>query len=271
MVIYIGAGLVAAWLIASLTLIVFARTLIYPFRPGISAAATVGIPRATAITFVGEDGTDLTAWIVPPSPGRPVILYFMGNGGSLPGDGPRLSEFVHRGFGIAAMNYRGAGGAPGKPTQEALTSDAVQFYDTLDTLIGQPVAPEDRIIYGSSLGAAVAVQLASRRETAALILEAPFNRMCEVAEHRFPIFPACLLLPYEHWASADLIGMITAPVLILHGDADQSIPLSQGQALFNAANQPKGMIVYPGGNHNDLRLYGAGIDAINFIENLAQN
>ena len=271
MILYLGAGLVAAWLIACVALIVFARTLIYPFRSGISASVPVGIPGAIAITFAAADNTELTAWIVPPSPGRPVILHFMGNGGSLAGDGPRLSEFVHRGFGIAAMNYRGAGGAPGKPSQQALTSDAVQFYDTLDTLIGQPVTPEDRIIYGSSLGAAVAVQLAARRKAAALILEAPFNRMCEVAAHRFPIFPACLLLPYEHWASADLIGQITAPVLILHGDADQSIPLSQGQALFNAANQPKRLIVYPGGNHNDLRLYGAGIDAIAFIDGLAGN
>ena len=246
MILYLGAGLVIIWLIACVALIVFARTLIYPFRPGISASATVGIPRATVVTFAAEDSTKLTAWVVPPNEGHPVILYFMGNGGSLPGDGPRLSEFVHRGFGIAAMNYRGAGGAPGKPSQRALTSDAVQFYDTPDTLIGQPVAPEDRIIYGSSLGAALSVQLAARREAAALILETPFNRMCEVAAHHYPIFPTCLLLPYERWASADLIGQFTAPVLFLHGDANATIPLSQGQALFDAANQPKRLIVYPG-------------------------
>ena len=269
MILYLGAGLVAAWLIACVALMVFARTLIYPFQRGIFASETVGIPRAKAVTFAAEDGTDLTVWLVPPRPGRPVILYFMGNGGSLPSDGPRLSEFVHRGFGVAALNYRGAGGAPGRPSQQALTSDAIQFYDSLDALIGQRIAAPDRVIYGSSLGAALSVQLAARREAAALILETPFNRLCEVAAHHFPIFPACLLLPYERWASAELIGQITAPVLILHGDADATIPLSQGQALFSAANEPKRLIVYRGGNHNDLRLYGAGIDTIGFIDGLA--
>lgn len=266
MMIYFGVGLVAAWLMACIALIVFARALIYPFERGVSASEAVGIPGATVAKFPAVDGTDLTVWIVPPREGRPTILYFMGNGGSLPSYGPRLNEFVRRGVGIAALNYRGAGGTPGKPSQKALTSDAIQFYDRLDVLIGQPILPENRIFYGSSLGAALAIQLAARRKTAALILETPFNRLCEVANLRFPIIPACLLMPYERWESADLIGQVSAPVLILHGDADASIPLSQGQALFEAASEPKRLIVYPGGHHNDLDVHGAMNDAIRFIE-----
>ena len=261
--------LAAVWLIAGLGMVIFARTLIYPFQSGISVAAPVGVPGARAKTIIAQDGLELTVWVVPPQDARPVILYFMGNAGSLPMSVPRLAEFALRGFGIAALNYRGAGGMPGSPSQNALTADALALYDALDSLIGTPVPSTRRVAFGTSLGTGLAVQLAARRPVAGLVLETPFSRLCEVAEFRFPIFPACVLLPYERWASADRIGEVTAPVLILHGDADATIPLSQGQALFNAATEPKRLIVYPGGRHNDLRLYGAGIEAIAFIEGLA--
>jgi hypothetical protein len=181
-----------AWLIACAGLIVFARTLIYPFQPGISAAAPVGIPGASSSTIIAEDGLELTVWVVPPRGGRPVVLYFMGNAGSLPMNGPRLAELALHGFGIAALNYRGAGGMPGSPSQTALTSDAAALYDMLDTLLGQPVPARLRVFFGTSIGAALAVQLATRREAAALILETPFNRLCEVAQFHYPLFPACM-------------------------------------------------------------------------------
>ena len=268
LIIRLGVGLAAVWLVACVGLIVSARSLIYPFHHGVSAAAPVGVPGAQAKTIIADDGLELTIWVVPPVGERPVIMFFMGNAGSLPANGPRLAEFTLRGFGIAALNYRGAGGMPGSPSQTTLTSDAAALYDALDRLTGQPVPPARRVIFGTSLGAGLAVQLAARREAAALVLETPFNRMCEVAEIHYPLFPACLLLPYERWSSADLIAKVDAAVLILHGDADQTIPLSQGKALFAAAREPKRLIVYPGGNHNDLRLHGAGIDAIEFIESL---
>jgi fermentation-respiration switch protein FrsA (DUF1100 family) len=271
MIIYLVAGFAAAWLIACVGLIVFARTLIYPFQPGFSAATPVGAPGMRAVTLGADDGEALTVWLAPPREGRPVILYFTGNAGSLPSDGPLFGELAERGFGIAALNYRGAGGMPGKPSQTKLTADAAALYDALDRLIGQPVPPIRRVLFGTSLGAALAVQLATRRPVRGLVLETPFNRLCEVAEFHYPMFPACLLLPYERWASADLIGQADAPVLILHGEVDEIIPLSQGRALFAAAREPKRLIVYPGAHHNDLRLHGAGIDAIKFIEGLAGN
>ena len=270
MMIYLGVGLAAAWLVACIGLILFARTLIYPFQPGFSAAFPVGVPGMRAVTLGADDGEALTVWLAVPQEGQPVILYFTGNAGSLPADGPLFEEFAERGFGIAALNYRGAGGTPGKPSQTKLTADAVALYDALDTLIGQPVPPTRRVIYGTSLGAALAVQLGARRPVQGLVLETPFNRLCEVAQIHFPLFPACLLLPYERWASADLIGQVGAPLLILHGDADETIPLSQGEALLTAARGPKRLIVYPGADHNDLRLHGMGDDAIEFIEGLVK-
>jgi fermentation-respiration switch protein FrsA (DUF1100 family) len=186
----------------------------------------------------------------------------MGNAGSLPSNAPRLTEFTARGYGVVALNYRGAGGAPGAPSEAALTADALALYDRYADAGRPPV------LYGTSLGAALAVQLAARRPAAALILETPFARLCETAQHHYPLVPACLILPDERWESAEAIRQVDAPLLILHGDADQTIPLAHGQALFQAANGPKRMRVYPGGRHNDLRLHGAGADAIAFLHDV---
>ena len=164
---------------------------------------------------------------------------------------PLLAEIGGQGFGGGALNYRGAGGAPGKPSQTALTADALALYDQLDAIVGAPVPATRRVLYGTSLGAALAVQLAAERPSAGLVLESPFNRLCEVAQFHYPIFPACLLLPYERWASGDLIGRLAVPVLILHGVADETIPLSQGRALFTAARGSGpasiGTLVWPAG------------------------
>jgi fermentation-respiration switch protein FrsA (DUF1100 family) len=199
------------------------------------------------------------------------VLYFMGNGGSLPSHAPLLAEIASHGFGLVALNYRGAGGAPGKPSQEALKADALALYDQLDAIVADQVPATRRIIYGTSLGAALAVQLAAERPSAGLVLESPFNRLCEVAQIHYPIFPACLLLPYERWNSAGRIGEVATPVLILHGEADEIIPPSQGRALLTAAREPKRIIIYPGAGHDDLSLHGSGTDAIAFIENVTKD
>lgn len=251
-----------AWAAACGLLLAKRHDLIYPFRDWPDATRVSGLPGAVAETMAAADGTDLIVWRVAPRDGMPTILYFMGNAGSLPSNGPRLTEFAARGYGIVALNYRGAGGAPGQPTQAALTADAVAVHDRYAGAGHPPV------LYGTSLGAAVAVQLAARRPAAALILETPFARLCETAEHHYPLVPACLILPDERWESAEAIRQVDAPLLILHGDADQTIPLAHGEALFEAANEPKRIRVYPGGRHNDLRLHGAGTDAIVFLEDV---
>lgn len=189
-----------------------------------------------------------------------MILYFKGNSGALASSGPRLAPFVLQGYGVAALNYRGAGGAAGHPDQAALTEDALALYDRYGA--ASPV------VYGTSLGAAVAVQVAARRPARALILETPFARICEAAQHGYPLIPACLLLPDNRWASIELIDKIKAPLLVLHGTDDQIVPVDHAQRLFASAPDPKQIVIYPGGRHNDLRLYGAGEAARTFLNAL---
>ncbi|HSF96800.1 MAG TPA: alpha/beta hydrolase [Thermohalobaculum sp.] len=257
----------AVWLIACAGLVLSARTLIYPFQPGFSVERPVGLPGAHAVTLTAADGTPLTVWLKAPAPGSPVVLYFMGNGGMLPAHAPLLAALAEGGYGIAALNYRGAGETPGTPSQEALTADALALYDGLDGLLDGKPAPH-RVIWGTSLGAALAVQLAARRPAAALILESPFNRLCEVAQIHYPIFPVCLILPWERWDTADLIGTIGAPLLVLQGSADRIIPPAQGRRLYEAAQAKKRLIVYPDARHNDLPPGAAARDAAAFVAGL---
>jgi fermentation-respiration switch protein FrsA (DUF1100 family) len=263
----IGTGLIVAavWLIVCVALIVYARPLIYQFQPGFSAAVPTSLPGARAETLSAADGTPLIVWVKSPAPDRPVVLFFMGNGGVLAGHAPLLDRLAAEGFGIAALNYRGAGGAPGEPSQPALTADAAALYEGLDRLLGATVPRERRVIWGASLGAALAVQLAARRDAAALVLESPFNRLCEVAQFHYPIFPVCLLLPYERWDSAAAIAGLDRPTLILHGEADRIIPLAQGRKLFEVVIGPKRLITYPARGHNDLDAAAIARDATAFL------
>ncbi len=257
----VGAGVL--WLTACAGLLVMRHSLIYPFRDWPDARQVSGLPGAVVAEITAHDGTPLLVWRVAPLPNRPTVFYFKGNGGSLPSVSPRLRELVHRGYGIVALNYRGAGRAPGAPRQIDLVRDAMDVFEQF-----APDRKDLRVIYGSSLGAAVATQLAARREASALILETPFARLCETAQYHYPVIPACQLLWDERWDSIDVIADIDMPLLVLHGDADGVIPVAHGQKLFDAAPDPKVMHIYAGGRHNDLRLYGAGKDIIGFLETL---
>lgn len=246
------------WSAATAALFLFRHDLIYPFRDWPRHDQIVGVPDARMETLTSHDGLALTLWTRAARPGQPTVLYFMGNAGALPASAPRLREMALRGFGIVALNYRGAGGAPGKPRQADLVKDGLAAYD-------RAAAGAPPVIWGTSLGAALAVQVASRRPASAVILETPFARLCATAEAHYPMIPACLILFDETWASEDRIGQLAAPLLVLHGDADRIIPIEQGRALFDKAPQPKEFLTYPGGRHNDLRLHGAGQDIITFL------
>lgn len=257
------AGLIIAVVYATLigASLIWRCDLIYPFDPTPFEPQHISLPRSDVVTL--PDGP--TIWRVAPHPGKPVILYFMGNVGNLGRNGPHIQEFALRGYGLIAMAYRGGGGIGGTPSETVLKADALRVWRALDDL-----APGvERVIYGVSLGSGLATWLASEVDgEAGVVLETPFTRLCDAIRNAAP-FPACTLMWDERYESIDIIDGIGAPLLVLHGAADRIIPYDQGRRLFDAAAEPKTFIRYPDGRHNDLRLFGAGVEALAWIDALS--
>jgi fermentation-respiration switch protein FrsA (DUF1100 family) len=144
--------------------------------------------------------------------------------------------------------YRGYGGNPGRPTEDDLTADARLL---LDWLAEQGIAPQRTVLYGESLGTGLAVQMAAERPAAAVILESPYTSIAELAQMHYWYLPAKWMI-LDKWNSMDYIGQIGAPLLVIHGARDRTVPARYGRRLFEAAPDPKEMLVLDRANHNDL-------------------
>ncbi len=238
------------YLLAVLAACTFQRSLMYfPDRREIAPAASG--PAMQVIHLSTADHQTLVAWWLPPTAGKPTLLYFAGNGDSLIGGSDRYRQIAAEGVGVLAVAYRGYSGSTGHPTEAGLHLDAEAAYAWL----AARVPPAQIVIHGHSLGTGVAVALAVKHPAGALVLESPYTSATEVAERELPWAPVRLLM-FDRFESAKLIGQVHMPVLIVHGDADDVIPFAMGQRLFALANQPKTFVRIAGGGHNDLADHG---------------
>jgi hypothetical protein len=182
----------------------------------------------------------------------------------------KLQHYRDAGYGLLLAEYRGYGGNPGLPTEEGLYNDARAFLQWLRMEKG--VEPSDTVLYGESLGTGVAVQMAAEAGAKevpyrALILEAPFSAAVDLARETYPFLPVNLLMR-DQFKSREKIGNIHTPLLILHGNKDEVVPLQSGQALFEAAHNPKTFIVIDGGTHHNLYSHGAASSVLEFLGGL---
>jgi fermentation-respiration switch protein FrsA (DUF1100 family) len=200
-----------------------------------------------------SDGAELLVWTAKARPGQPTILYFHGNAGGLVNRAGRFERYLALGFGLFAPAYRGYAGSTGSPSEAALMGDARLAYRALTDA---DVAPEDIVLYGESLGSGVALSLATEKPVGAVILDAPYFSIVEIAASRYPILPVRWLLT-DRYESDRLIRGIKAPLLVLQGARDRVIPPEAAVRLYELANEPKHMIVYPAGGHSDLDEHGA--------------
>ena len=238
------------YLIALGAVFVFQRGLLY-FPDRTAAAPDSAGPAMQVLTLNTTDGEHLVAWYRPPAAGRPVILFFGGNGSTLIGQTDRWRRIADAGVGVLAVAYRGYSGSSGHRTEAGLHSDAEAAYAWL----AARYRPADIVIHGHSLGTGVAVRLAVDHPARALILEAPFTSAAEVGQGRYPWLPVKLLM-WDPFASRDWIAKVHMPVLIVHGDQDGVIPFAMGRELFGLANQPKTFEAIAGGGHDDLTEMG---------------
>jgi uncharacterized protein len=216
------------------------------------APAEAGLPQAAELVLDTADGEHVIAWHVPPRGDHPVVLYFHGNGGSLRYRAQRFRDIVADGTGLLALSYRGFGGSSGKPTEAGLIADSQAAYDNAVSRYG----PSRLVLWGESLGTGVAVALAAERPVGGVILEAPFTSAADVGQSAYPFVPVRLLM-HDQFRSSERIGRVTAPVLVLHGERDEVIPIAFGERLYALVTAPKRFVRFPAGHHSDLDAYGA--------------
>ena len=238
----------------ALYLFVFqARYVYFPELPSRQVEATpadIGLA-FQAVTLRTADGEALAGWFVPASTARGTLLYLHGNGGNI---GHRLDqiEVFHRlGLNVFIIDYRGYGASSGKPSEDGTYQDALAAWTYLTQQ--KRLAPERIVLFGESLGGSIAAWLAARQPPAGLVIYASFTSVPEIAQALYPMFPASRLVRYRYDTRAAL-GNVNCPVLILHSPKDEIIPFSHGQALLEAAHEPKRLVQLRGGHNDALQV-----------------
>lgn len=192
-----------------------------------------------------EDGVEILSWFKSPKSGEKVILYFHGNAGNIGDRAHKFEIFADAGYGVMAVSYRGYFGSQGQPSEAGLINDGKAAFKYLLDL---GYLPKDIILYGESLGSGIAMQLAAKFDFAGVMLEAPFSSIVNVARQSYWFVPVSLILK-DKFESIKFAPQISAPVLIIHGNADNIVPISEGKKLYAAIKSRKKFIEVDGANH----------------------
>ena len=208
------------------------------------------------------DGARQFAWVIRNAEARTWVLFLHGNAATIASrvNIARYRDLRALGTNVLAPEYRGFAGLPGTPSQASLITDARLAVDYLTSALGIP--PTRIVIYGWSLGSAVAVDLASQVPEAAVELEGAPASLVAIGQQRYPVFPIRLLMrnPFESIAKIDAIG---SPVLFLHSPEDDIIPIGEGRRLYAAAREPKRFVEVRGGhvyaNERDAAVFFGAI------------
>jgi fermentation-respiration switch protein FrsA (DUF1100 family) len=225
------------------------RLLYYPDLPGRAIVATpadIGLDYEP-VTLLTGDGVRLGAWFIPHTDARGTLLFLHGNAGNISHRLDSIALFHALGLSVLILDYRGYGESEGTPSEAGTYRDADAAWQHL--VEQRRIAPSEIVIFGRSLGAAVAVELASRTRPGALIMESAFISVPEMAATLYPRLPVRLLSRYRYNALTPL-ERISCPLLIVHSRDDEIIPFRQGQRLFEHAREPKQFLELRGG-HND--------------------
>jgi uncharacterized protein len=264
----LGAASVAAIVYASFAAYfsINERAILYRPNPQYVTPQGLGLTNIEEVKLKTSDGLTILAWVARPRGDAPMIVYFHGNGGSFQRLYGRIQKLNSFGYGVAMLGYRGYSGSDGAPTEDGLYTDGRALMDWLNA---QGYADRDLAIYGQSLGSGVATKMAAERRVAAVVLEAPYTSIPDVAAKFLPYFPLDLLVR-DQFRSIDRIAAIGAPLLIVHGGRDSVVPQDMGRALLAAAREPKQGYFPPDADHLDAHLHGSYPVIRNFLARYAR-
>jgi fermentation-respiration switch protein FrsA (DUF1100 family) len=209
------------------------------------------------VYFTASDGVRLNGWLVP-GRGDTTLLWLHGNAGNIADRVDNIAEIHDKlGVGVFIFDYRGYGRSEGKPTEEGTHLDATAALEFLRSR--GDVDPERLVLFGRSLGCAVAAELASKNDVRGVVLESPFTSIRAMAKRAYPFLPGIGSFVRTRYDTLSKASRIGAPVIVLHGDRDDIAPFDMGVAVFEAAAPPKRFHRIEGAGHNDT--YAVGGDA----------
>jgi fermentation-respiration switch protein FrsA (DUF1100 family) len=231
----------------------------FPTRDLLATPADVGLDFED-LELRTTDGETIHAWYVPAGPGAVTLLDCHGNGGNIGDRVATIRLFHDLGLSVLIFDYRGYGRSSGKPGEAGTYRDAEAAWRHLTERRGVPAG--EIVVFGRSLGGAVATWLAAEHTPAALIVESAFSSLPDMAQESYPYLPARLFCRFRY-DNAARIRQVRCPVLVAHSPEDEMIPFDQGRAVFNAARSPKEFFPLEG-DHNGGFLakgeaYAAGL------------
>jgi uncharacterized protein len=228
----------AAWLAQE-------RLIFFPQPVG----STAHLPaRALPLEVLAADGTHLRGWLVKVAAApAPAVIYFGGNAEEV--SWTLADAHWPREWTIVSLNYRGYGASEGTPSEPALTADALAIYDAVTRR--QDIDSRRIVVFGRSLGTAIAIHLAAERPVAGAVLVSPYDSLTAIGKKHYPWLPVSLLLRHRFDALADA-KRNQMPLLAIVGGSDSIIPPERSRALFDAWAGPKTWQLVPGADHNDL-------------------
>jgi uncharacterized protein len=221
------------------------------------------------VYFRTEDGKTLHGWFFAGEDEHPVLLHLHGNAGNISHRLDLIKRLARRKLQVFIVDYRGFGKSEGRPSEKGVYLDGLAAYDHLVKEEG--IAPENIVLHGHSLGAAVAVEVALRRSVKSVVLESAFTSTRDMAKSMPLFFVISPLLP-ANYNNLEKVSRLNVPVLVVHGDQDEIVPFSMGERLFAAAAQPKYFLPLTGAGHNDTYVTGGKqyMDALERFASLSE-
>ena len=233
----------------------------FPERTLSAAPSSIGL-HFESVSFETADGLKLSGWFIPSEGAKSVILFCHGNAGNISHRLESILIFHRLGLDIFIFDYRGYGQSQGKPSEQGTYKDAEAAWRYL--IEERQVLPNEIIVFGRSLGAAVASWLAQSHTPGALILESTFTSLADIVATLYPYLPVRLLLRFEY-NTAEYLGRADCPVLIVHSHDDEIMPFSHGRQLFEIARYPKEFLEISGAHNEGFitsgKYYEEGLNA----------
>lgn len=228
----------------------------YPSREMVAKPSDWGLDYSD-VQLVSDDGVALHGWYIPHPGAQRAVLFLHGNGGNISHRGDSVPIFHRLGFNVLIIDYRGYGQSEGRPSEAGLYQDAASAWRYLTET--REFAHQDIVIFGRSLGGAVAAQLASQVDAGALILESTLSTARDFAASAFPFLSHVLYVRYD-FNSVARLQHVNCPVLVLHSPADQIMPYRLGEKLYAAAREPKQFVALRGDHNSGFLLSQPGYE-----------